>query len=102
MHNTILSFIKNFEGARSTFMNGCCYWFAAILQARFGGGLILYDMIDGHFVWFFENHFYDVRGDVSDQYTIGQKGLVYFDAYACVDPTHHARIVHDCVALEER
>lgn len=39
----ILSFISEFAKARETFMTGCCYWFAWILQERFCGGEILYD-----------------------------------------------------------
>lgn len=80
----IIKFIDHFNGSEKTFLNGCCYWFAFILQERFHGrGYvvdILHDPVEGHFVARFrkENNndnknavnykFFDVRGDVTNKY----------------------------------
>lgn len=81
----VLSFIAHFKGAEDVFLNGCCYWFAHILQDRFheAGYLvdIFHDPIEGHFVARFirelssvevdpdaEVRFFDIRGDVTDLY----------------------------------
>ena len=49
----VLAFIKHFEGARETFLHGCCYWFAHILSERFWlreNVVILYEPVEGHFI----------------------------------------------------
>lgn len=101
MADEILKFIANFDGAQSTFMNGCCYWFAHILRERFSGGDILYEMIDGHFLWKYEGHYYDVRGDVTDRYLNTKCHFVYWDEYEKIDSKHYQRIVRDCVLKED-
>ena len=83
MKNEVINFIKHFEGSEDTFLHGCCYWFAHILQERFNDrGYIVeifHEPIEGHFVARFiptSNkdtngiRFYDIRGDVSDLYKI--------------------------------
>lgn len=86
----VIDFISHFKGAEETFLHGCCYWFAFILQERFHehGYLvdIYHDPIVGHFVarfirdpdykWMYpetyhdepEVKYFDIRGDVTDQY----------------------------------
>ena len=80
----VLKFISHFEGAEDTFLHGCCYWFAWILQERFHehGYLvdIFHEPVEGHFVArfivdnrvepdpFAEERFFDIRGDVTDLY----------------------------------
>jgi len=90
----ILDFIRNFKGSEKTFLNGCCYWFAFILKSRFRG-LTYYDPIYGHFVQKIGSSFYDIRGDVSEEYK--NKALVCWDTYKQEDPAHYKRIVRDCV-----
>ena len=50
----VIDFISHFKGAEETFLHGCCYWFAFILQERFHehGYLvdIYHDPVVGHFV----------------------------------------------------
>lgn len=67
----VLAFIKHFEGARETFLHGCCYWFAHILSERFWlreSVAILYEPVEGHFITQIGGRYYDVRGDVTDLY----------------------------------
>ena len=86
----VVDFIKHFKGSEEVFLNGCCYWFARILQDRFHehGYLvdIYHDPVEGHFLARFiedsgykwmhpetyhnppEVHFFDIRGDVTELY----------------------------------
>ena len=90
----VLDFIRNFKGSEDTFLNGCCYWFAHILKSRFRG-LTYYDQIGGHFIHKIGSNYYDIRGDVTEEYQ--DKVLVCWDTYPKEDPTHYKRIVRDCV-----
>jgi len=76
--NEVLEFIEKFKQYEQgdvlhrTFTNGYCYYFAIILQERFGGE-ILYDPIEGHFVTrilddYFGIHLYDITGEVTNKY----------------------------------
>ena len=90
----ILGFIGNFRGSEDVFLNGCCYWFAHILKARFGGR-ILYDPIDGHFVCRIGGKCYDVTGETEP--ACGEGRLIDWETYGTKEPRHHERILHDCV-----
>ena len=97
----VLKFIKNFEGAQSTFLNGCCYWFAFILRERFGG-CIFYEAVEWNFVWGWRGELYDVTGCVSEKY-LRDEGVHLIDwaTYNVEDPSHYGRIARDCVLNEE-
>ena len=81
----VIDFIAHFKGAEDTFLHGCCYWFAWILQKRFHerGYLvdIFHEPVEGHFIARFirdnkysppdpnaEERYFDVRGDVTELY----------------------------------
>ena len=72
---TIIKFIDNFKSYDSsnvlenTFLGGYCYYFAVILKERFKGD-ILYDPIEGHFLFYHKNELYDIRGCVTSIYDI--------------------------------
>lgn len=68
-----ISEFKKFDSVEETFLNGFCYYFALILQHRFGGE-VLYDPIVGHFVVRIGNAYYDITGDVTAQY---QNAILY-------------------------
>lgn len=90
----ILGFIKHFERARDCFTDGCCYWFGHILQARFGARLFyLYE--EGHFVSEINGRFYDVTGDVTEQY--GQRPMLPWNEIESLDGNWYKQIVRDCV-----
>jgi hypothetical protein len=69
---SILNFIKRFqnEGTIKTFTEGCCYWFAKILDERFNFDMpesgIYYNEIDNHFATMIDLHLYDITGDLGD------------------------------------
>lgn len=106
MPDEIVQFIKNFSAAKDTFLNGCCYWFAFILSARFHCGIIMYEPVEGHFVYAVSDngniggihgqgfHFYDVRGDVTELYA--DKPLYSLDYLDKHDPPYYARLMRDC------
>lgn len=94
----ILYFISQFKDAKSTFLYGCCYWFAYILKTRFGGSSY-YEPVEGHFVHKINGRLYDVRGDVTAQYRNCR--LVCWETYKDVDPAHYRHLVRDCVLKEK-
>lgn len=95
---TVLNFIRHFKNAQITFLNGCCYWFCYILNARFGGETY-YEPIEGHFIQMINGDFFDVRGEVTHLYQ-DKKSLIRWDGYENIDPTHYRHIVRDCVKKE--
>lgn len=120
--NTVTSDIEKFiakfnEGNQDIinfFMNGKCYWFAKVLQERFDSGNILYNEIDGHFVYYYpaswedENYgvnLYDIRGRMK----FNNKGelleymrkCINFEYMKSVDKSHYDRLIRDCVNFED-
>lgn len=68
----ILNFIKRFqnEGTIKTFTEGCCYWFAKILDERFNFAEpecgIFYNEKENHFATMIDLNLYDITGDLGD------------------------------------
>jgi hypothetical protein len=64
----IIEFIINFkkkhpQEIEDVFLNGYCYWFAKILEIRFGGE-ILYNPKQVHFATLINNQLFDISGYV--------------------------------------
>lgn len=93
-HSEVLDFIKHFqnEGTISTFMEGCCYWFAHILKSRFVFGKIMYEPIIGHFLYELDGVCYDITGKV-DRSSLH---LYDWNTYE-INSSHRKRILHDCI-----
>lgn len=72
--------------------NGNCYYFALILQDRFPGGAIFYDVVDGHFVYKYGDNCFDNNGVLpfNDNMVEWNK----FDEY---DFLQKQRIIRDCL-----
>ena len=91
--NQIENFIKHFhcsENITEVFTQGCCYWFADILQHRFGPNvIIMYDQIDGHFGAWINDHVYDITGDVTNKYNWAK--------FSDTDENRKRRIYKDCI-----
>ena len=94
----ILGFIQNFKGSKDVFLNGCCYWFAFILQERFGGNM-MYEPVENHFVQEIGRRLYDVSGDVTEEYT--SEHLMFWDDMESYDASLYQRLLRDCVRKEE-
>jgi len=101
MKNDVLKFINRFtSGSKKAaveecFTQGCCFWFAYILQRRFHG-TIVYAQIDNHFGCLIWNHVYDITGDVTDQYPWEN-----WDILSQTDPLLYNRLIRDCVEFRE-
>ena len=96
MDDGITNFLKRFhptdQTVDSVFTNGCCYWFAIILNIRFPNSKIMYDPIVNHFVTKINGNCYDITGDVTDKYNV-----VEWDTYALDDNLYRNRIIRDCI-----
>ena len=94
---TVLGFIDHFKGSERTFLHGCCYWFAHILQERFYAEYsvdIKYEPVEGHFITKINNRFYDIRGDVTELY----RGKPMYDLYELNhdDNKYFRHLMRDC------
>lgn len=106
----ILDFIAHFKGSENVFLNGCCYWFAWILQQRFPFLTIYYESTEGHFVammWSVEYgfncvrdmpYFFDIRGDVSELYR--GKALTAMPLIYEFDNKWYKKLMRDCRDFE--
>ena len=74
-------------------LNGNCYYFAAILQARFPGGQIVYDRVESHFLYRFRGKYYDWTGERFPREDV----VVNWDTYYLSDPVHWKRIWNDVI-----
>ena len=94
-HQEIIAFTERFSDygvdVIDCFTTRNCYWFAVILQNRFGGK-IMYHPIYGHFVCKINGRLYDISGEprLDD-------GWIDWEEYVIVDPIHRARIIKDCI-----
>lgn len=96
MEEQILEFIKRRFPVDCNWMNGNCYFFAQILASRFGGDVV-YDPIDGHFLFLtYANELYDWTGrrEYSDEQ---KRKMVLWSEYSIIDPLHHEHIWRDCI-----
>ena len=100
MHERILNFIKSFQdfgtGVIDCFTSGNCYYFAIILQTRFGGSdacPIVYDVVANHFATQIMGHIYDITGEVTDNYL----WQYWEDLKQNYDPLVIERIYRDCI-----
>ena len=100
--NEVNQFIKEFKNRvgnpaeiEKFFLNGCCYWFAKILDERFKWkGSIVYDIQNNHFLYKIVDCYFDIRGLISNQ---SNDNIVIWDDYLYIDSTHYNRILKDCV-----
>ena len=98
----VLMFIGRFstDGHREreqvieAFTQGCCFWFARILEERFRdqyGAHIVVDYVANHFATRIAgDRVYDITGDVTEGHT-------WEPWAACSDPALRKRITEDCI-----
>lgn len=96
MEEKILEFIHRRFPMDCGWMNGNCFYFAKILQARFYGEIV-YDPIDGHFLFLAtDGNLYDWTG--RREYTQEQRRKMFlWRDSASLDAKLHERIVRDCI-----
>lgn len=94
----IIQFINRFtdSGKRTEvidcFANGCCYWFAHILNKRFEPSNIVHDPIVGHFACYIDGKIYDITGNITDQ----GRDWDLWDAFMIVEPKVARHIYESC------
>lgn len=93
MTNKILDFIHRRFPVDCNWLNGNCYYFAQILKSRFPEGEIYYDVIWGHFIFKYENQYYDWTG-LSTMVETPIKWDTFKKEY---DANQYAAIIKDCV-----
>lgn len=92
--NEVLYFIRKFRGAEDTFLNGCCYWFAEILERRFHGRK-MYNPIENHFACDIEGKLFDVTGEIDPT------GFEDWGLFMGKDELLTKRLVRDCIDIVE-
>jgi len=98
----ILNFIKRFqnEGTVKTFTEGCCYWFAKILDERFNEfdyePQICYNPKENHFATLINFRLYDITGDLGEMKDLPD--WKYWDKYQYKeDEKVVERLYRDCI-----
>lgn len=95
MNDNVLEFIKRRFKDDCNWVTGNCYYFAIILKDRFPNGKIYYDVRCGHFVFKYQNQYYDWTGIANlDGYF---NYLVEWDEFDKYDSLQKERIVRDCI-----
>lgn len=98
-NSKILEFIDHFnpdsEDVTKVFTEGMCYWFSYILKGRFPSGKIVYDGVQGHFLFKHGFRLYDITGDVTKKYT--SSSLYDIEWLSKHEPSWYMRIYKDCI-----
>ena len=96
----VLDFIHQYQQFGSAvvdcFSNGMCYYFAEILQSRFGPfkTKIMYDPIQNHFAAQIDGRIYDITGDLTDN---DEYGWYSWAKYQRLDILERNRIDRYCI-----
>lgn len=93
MQNDVLEFINRRFKIDCNWVDGNCFFFAVILKSRFQDGEIFYDVINGHFVFKYQNNFYDWNGLYHHSDTI----LISWDGFDNYDVLQKKTIIRDCI-----
>lgn len=93
MEDKVLEFINRRFSIDCNWTSGNCYYFAKILQTRFPQGKIFYDVIDGHFLFEYEDNLYDYNGKEENN----NRFLVDWDKFEEYDSLQKKRIIEDCI-----
>ncbi len=90
--DSIVEFISRRFSNDCSWISGNCYYFSIILKDRFPNGIIYYDVINGHFIFKYNDNFYDWTGKINpDGY------LVEWDQFDKYDSLQRQRIILDCI-----
>lgn len=91
MENDVLEFIQRRFKNDCNWLDGNCYYFTIILKDRFPDGKIFYDVINGHFVFKYQDELYDWNGIHRSEGL-----LVDWDNFGEYDCLLKKRIIRDC------
>lgn len=93
LDDNVLDFITNRFQIDCDWTSGNCYYFAKILEARFPGGTIYYDVIDRHFIYGYKGNYYDYNGIVE----MNGRKLVAWNRFKEYDINVYKRVIKDCI-----
>lgn len=102
MKEKVLHFISHFQnpGTIKTFTEGCCYWFACILNARFlmsnNRCRMMYNQVSGHFACEIEGILYDITGEITDR-----EHWESWVEWCLNEPVYREIVVRDCIMKEK-
>lgn len=88
----VLEFIRRRFKTDCNWLDGNCYYFSIILKDRFPSGSIYYDVIHGHFVFKYEDVYYDWTGETNPS-----KVVVEWDKFDEYDSLCKRRIIDGCI-----
>ena len=91
--DNVIDFIKKRFKIDCDWTTGNCFYFAKILESRFPGGSIYYDVIDGHFIYCYKSNFYDYNGIVE----MNGRKLIAWNRFKDYDINVYNRVLRDCV-----
>ena len=90
--DNVLYFINRRFKQDCNWMNGNCYYMSLILKDRFPNGSIWYDVINGHFVFLYNDKYYDWTGIVEPN-----GYLVEWNKFDEYDSLQKQVIIRDCL-----
>ena len=92
MQDEVLEFIHRRFPTDCNWTSGNCWYFSLILKDRFPNGIVLYDVINGHFIFQCNGKYYDWTGIIEpDGY------LVEWERFDEYDSLEKKRIIRDCI-----
>ena len=86
-------------------VSGNCYYFAVMLKDRFPDGWIVYDVIDGHFLFLYGKMLIDaVHHEFLESNIVPSENdycvnghIVVWDFFDKYDSLQHQRVIRDCI-----
>ena len=94
-NDEILEFIQRRFDKDCNWVDGNCYYFALILKDRFPDGKIYYDVVYGHFIFKYQNKYYDWTGILNIDEPLDC--LIEWDKFDEYDSMQRERIIRDCI-----
>lgn len=91
--NEVVEFIKRRFPIDCNWTSGNCYFFAVILKARFPDGKVVYDDVEGHFLFSYQGRLYDYNGEQP----VGNRSLIEWNLFDEYDHALKQRIIRDCI-----
>lgn len=100
--NKVLAFIQQFKGQEKFYLEGFCYYFAAMLRERFSMDHdvdgrpfrteLWYNPVQNHFACFINGALFDASGAV-----VSTNEWLQWDVYREVEPLDSSRTVRYCI-----